>query len=47
MNGEMLKDAITRLVDAAMGEVEYDEIIEILEGRIGVVKCRQEDAEND
>lgn len=47
MTGAELKDAITRLIDSAMGEVPDDEIIEILEGRIGVVQARADECEND
>lgn len=47
MTGADLKDAITRLVDNAMGEIPDAEIIEILEGRIGVVQARTEDREDD
>lgn len=47
MTGADLKETITRLIDSAMGEVPDDEIIEILEGRIGVVRARAEECEND
>lgn len=47
MTGADLKDALTRLIDAAMGEVPDDEIIEILEGRIGVVQARAEEREEE
>lgn len=47
MTGADLKDAITRLVDNAMGEIPDAEIIEILEGRIGVVQARSEEREDD
>lgn len=46
-NEEDFVDALKRLVDGAMGEVDNDAIIEALEGRIGVVRSRAEDAEPD
>lgn len=46
MTGVDLKDAVTRLVDAAMGVVPDAEIIEILEGRIGVVQARSDERDD-
>lgn len=45
MNEEQFADALMRLVDSAMGEISFDAIIDALEGRIGVVRSRAEDAE--
>lgn len=47
---DRLKDfatALRRLVDDAMGDIDSNAIIDLLEGRIGVVRERAEMAEED
>ena len=39
--------ALRRLVDDAMGDIDSNAIIDLLEGRIGVVRERAEMAEED
>lgn len=45
MTEEEFEDGIKRLVDSAIGEIDAEIIIEILEGRIGVVRARAEEVE--
>lgn len=42
-NEEDFGDAIKRLIDAAIGEIDGETMIEILEGRIGVIRARMEE----
>jgi hypothetical protein len=43
MHEEEFEDAVRRLVDSAIGEIDAEAMIEILEGRIGVIRARLEE----
>lgn len=47
MDVEDFNETLKRLVDSAIGEIPFSEIIECLEGRIGVVRFRQEESEDE
>ena len=46
MTFDSFHDALRRLIDSTLGELDPIAVIEALEGRIGVINARMEDEED-